>query len=140
MQIAYNEKYKYKLYTGKLYGDTLRYSKQIGYAQKYPEHEHYFIRLWMFPEQTYYLIKGETLGRDHWYRLFATCNEVEGVPHYFDQIGNAFLSRESKQFMEIKLNFPNQRVFMSLYPKESKSQYEFYEKVKPYQDKENSAA
>ena len=104
---------KHEIYVGLLTGKELREPFSIGYALKYDNSDYYIIKLWPLPGATYYMAKSRDGSK---YTLFAKKIESELGVKFQEPIGFAMMNPEVKEYIEIFLRFPRQRVFMSVFP------------------------
>ena len=104
---------KHDIFVGQVGSDQLEQVFNIGYAFKYDDLNYYIIKLWPLPGTTYYLAKNRDGDR---FTVFSKMlNGVEGVK-FQNPVGYAVLRPELKDYIEICLRFPKQRIYMSLYP------------------------
>ena len=108
-----NLRTKHDIYVGNVGTDQLEQRFDIGYAFKYDDVDYYILKLWPLPGATYYLAKNRDGDR---YTVFSKIlTEGSGV-RFQNPVGYGVLRPELKDYVEICLRFPKQRVYMSLYP------------------------
>lgn len=104
---------KHDVFVGQIEGGRLNESFHIGFALKYDGEDHYIVKLWPIPGATYYLAKSRDGDK---YTVFTKRVDGEYGLKFQNPIGFAVMKPELKEYMEIFLRLPRQRVYMSLYP------------------------
>ncbi|MGE0528918.1 MAG: hypothetical protein AB7G93_00910 [Bdellovibrionales bacterium] len=104
---------KHDLFVGQVAGGELVDSFHIGFALKYEDADHYIVKLWPLPGATYYLAKSRDSDK---YTVFTKKIEGEYGVKFQNPVGFALMRSELKEYIEIFLRFPRQRLYMSLYP------------------------
>lgn len=104
---------KHDIYVGSVVSGQLEQSFDIGYAFKYDDLDYYILKLWPLPGATYYLAKNRDGDR---YTVFAKILTDGSSVKFQNPVGYGLLSSDLKDYIEICLRFPKQRVYMSLYP------------------------
>jgi hypothetical protein len=110
-----NEAYqlKHDLFVGFMNGTDLTDAFPIGHALKLAEAEYYILKLWPLPTVTYYLAKNRDGGK---YTIFAKRIVSEAGVKFQNPVGFAIMRDDVKNYVEIFLRFPRQRLFMSVFP------------------------
>ena|ERR1700733_4984042 len=109
-----NTRLKHDIFVGQAeVNGALEGEFQIGYAFKYQDQDYYLIKLWPFPGGTYYLSKNRDNER---YTVFSKLVETTSGIKFQNPVGYAQLIPDMKDYVEICLRLPKQRVYMSLYP------------------------
>ncbi len=105
---------KHDVFVGNQIGQKLEGVFHIGYALKYENLKYYILKLWPFPSTTYYL----SANRDAHDKFTIFTKKVDGEngEHFQNPIGYAILRGELKEFLEINLRMPRQKIYMSIYP------------------------
>ena len=104
---------KHDVFVGQVGTEKLEQVFNIGYAFKYDGCDYYILKLWPMPGASYYLAKNRDGDR---YTVFAKMvTDFNGVK-FQNPIGYGLLPPDLKDYVEICLRLPKQRVFMSLYP------------------------
>lgn len=113
MEIETN-KTKHDVFVGNQVGQKLEGALHIGYALKYENLKYYILKLWPFPNVTYYL----SMNRDSSdkFTIFTKKVENESGEHFQNPVGYAVLRGDLKEYLEINLRLPKQKVYMSIYP------------------------
>ncbi len=95
-------------------GEILR-SMVVGHATLYPESDHYFVRLMIFPGMTYYLSKNRSSNDS--YTLFAKKTFINGEVRLQNPVGTGRMLGDVKTHLEMRIPLLNLSLFMSLFPK-----------------------
>lgn len=113
MEIETN-KVKHDVFVGNQVGQKLDGAFHIGYALKYENLKYYILKLWPFPNVTYYL----SVNRDSSdkFTIFTKKVENESGEHFQNPVGYAVLRGDLKEYLEVNLRLPKQKVYMSIYP------------------------
>jgi len=104
---------KHDIYVGQPSGNELRESFHIGFALKYDDVDYYIVKLWPLPGATYYLSKSRDGEK---YTVFAKKLDTDTGVKFQNPVGYAVNPMGLKDYIEISLRFPRQRVYMSVYP------------------------
>ena len=104
---------KHDIFVGQVVGEELGEAFNIGYALKYGDVDHYIVKLWPLPGATYYLAKNRDGDK---YTVFTKRVDTEDGVKLQNPVGFAVMRPELKDYVEIFLRFPRQRIYMSLYP------------------------
>lgn len=104
---------KHDIYVGHVSGDDLNDVFSIGYALKYEDVDYYIVKLWPLPGANYYLAKSRDGGK---YTVFTKRVDTEMGVKFQNPIGYAVMRPDLKEYFEIFLRFPRQRLYMSVYP------------------------
>lgn len=105
---------KHDVFVGNQIGQKLEGSFNIGYALKYENLKYYILKLWPFPNVTYYLSANRDVHDK--FTIFTKKVDNENGEHFQNPIGYAILRGELKDFVEINLRLPRQKLYMSIYP------------------------
>ena len=107
-------KMKHDVFVGTQVGQKLESALHIGYALKYENLKYYILKLWPFPNVTYYL----SMNRDSQdkFTVFTKKIEKEDGEHFQNPVGYAVLRGDLKEYLEVNLRLPKQKVYMSIYP------------------------
>jgi hypothetical protein len=104
---------KHDIFVGQVVGEDLGDAFNIGYALKYEDAEYYIVKLWPLPGTTYYLAKSRDGEK---YTVFTKKLDGEFGVKFQNPVGYALMRPELKEYIEVFLRFPRQRVYMSVYP------------------------
>jgi hypothetical protein len=104
---------KHDLLVGYMNGNELTDTFPIGHALKFSDADYYMLRLWPLPGTTYYLARNRDGGK---YTIYSKRVVMENGVKFQNPIGFASMRDEVKEYIEIFLRFPRQRLFMSLFP------------------------
>lgn len=104
---------KHDIYVGTPSGDELSDSFNIGFALKYEDSDYYIVKLWPLPGATYFLGKSRDGEK---YTVFTKKIDTELGVKFQNPVGYAVMRSELKEYFEIFLRFPRQRLYMSVYP------------------------
>ncbi len=111
------EKMVFDLVSGKKTQDALTHQLAIGRATCYPGESHYAIKIWMFYNQTFYLVRNH--GDEVRYTIFAKKVQDDSGVKFLNPVGAGYVPQEFKTHLELKFRFPRQSLFMSLFPAQS---------------------
>lgn len=105
---------KHDIFVGNQIGQKLEGKFNIGYALKYENAKYYILKLWPYPNVTYFL----SANRDSHdkFTIFTKKIENENTVQFQNPVGYAILRSELKEYLEINLRLPKQRLYMSVYP------------------------
>lgn len=110
---------KYEIFTGFRKDQELQSKLCVGSSFKNDNEVYYKIRLMLFPQNVYYLVKNKD-SSDR-YTVFAkmmTDPEKPTLPVRFQNpVGHAVLDSKLQSYLEIKFPMLRLSVYMSLYPK-----------------------
>lgn len=104
---------KHDIYVGQLGTAQLEQVFDIGYAFKYDDLNYYILKLWPLPGSTYYLSKNRDGSN---YTVFSKMISSSDGVKFQNPVGYGVLRPDLKDYVEICLRFPKQRVYMSIYP------------------------
>ncbi len=104
---------KHDIFVGQAASGVLSESFHIGYALKYDDVDYYIVKLWPLPGTTYYLAKSRDGEK---YTVFTKKVDGEFGMKFQNPVGYAVMKPELKEYLEIFLRFPRQRLYMSVYP------------------------
>lgn len=111
-------KSRFHIYTGFKKDNNVSRQLQAGeaYLVEDDKKPHYIVKMWAFPRETFYLCQNkEDHGR---YTLFAKKIGEENDLTFRRPVGQGYLSRDLRSYLELQFTFPRERVFMSLFPAE----------------------
>lgn len=104
---------KHDIFVGQVNDGDLSESFHIGFALKYENVDHYIVKLWPLPGATYYLAKSRDGDK---YTVFTKKIDTEFGIKFQNPVGYAVMKTDLKEYLEISLRFPRQRIYMSLFP------------------------
>jgi hypothetical protein len=109
---------RFHIYTGVKQDNTVLHARQAGeaYEVETDRKPHYIVKMWAFPQNTYYLAKN--LEGDDRFTLFAKRMGDGDNVRFRRPVGYGLISRDLRQYLEIQFAFPREKVFMSLFPSE----------------------
>lgn len=111
------ERTKYELISAKVIGTEFQHVRTIGHSLLHEGTDFYIVKLWMFPNDTYYLCKN--YSNEAAYTLFAKMVEnADGTHKFLNPVGYGRLRHEFKDYMEMTFRMPFMRMYMSLFPDE----------------------
>ena len=104
---------KHDIFVGFMNGTTLTEAFPIGHALKFDDADYYVVKLWPMPGVTYYLAKNRDGGK---YTIFTKKIVSELGVKFQNPIGFASMRDEVKEYVELFIRYPRQRLFMSVFP------------------------
>lgn len=111
---------KHQISVGLLVKDSLKKEKQVGSALYVPDSNkpYYKLQLWQYQNSSFYLVLNKD-GEN--YTLFSQVSlntdfDDNSSPIFQNPIGYGFHHKVLKEFIQVQLNFPWQRCFISLHP------------------------
>lgn len=104
---------KHDIFVGFMNGNELTESFPIGYALKFDDADYYVVKLWPLPGATYYLAKCRDGSK---YTIFTKKVDMETGVKFQNPIGFASMRDEVKDYIEMFIRYPRQRLFMSVFP------------------------
>lgn len=109
---------KFEIYAGFKKDNDLETKVQVGTAFKNDDENYYKIKLMMFPNQTYYLIKNHAeVSR---YTIFSKMViEANGKNKFLNPVGSGVLDPQMLNYLELRFPLLRSYIFMSLYPQTS---------------------
>lgn len=105
---------KHSVYVGNQVGQSLENEFDIGYALKYENLPYYILKVWSFPNVTYFV----NPNRDSCEKLtiFTKKIEDENGVRFQNPVGYGVCRTDLKEYLEVNLRFPKQKLYMSVYP------------------------
>jgi hypothetical protein len=109
-------KNRFHLYSGLKLGPKLTNSFQAGEAYEVhcPQKPYYILKLWAFPNVTYYLCRNK--NSENRFTVFSKLVGEYQDPTFRRPVGSGELLQDLTTHLEIQFSFPRQRLFMSLFP------------------------
>lgn len=94
-------------------GEKLVNSVEVGRAYLEEESPYYVLNLWMFPSTNFYLKKNQ---ENIHYTVYARKVVEDGEETLLNPVGGAWLDTDLKDYLKIRFNLLDRRLFMGLYP------------------------
>ncbi len=107
---------QHKVFVGSILKGTVQNEKQIGSARfiDSKDKKRFELDLWAFDKQQFYVVKNFNNKK---YTIFAQKrNTISGVPDFSKPIGYGYTDNKLKEYLQLQINFPWQKIYLSLYP------------------------
>lgn len=105
---------RHELLTGVKNNGQLENAFPIGQVLIFEDAPYYVVKLWPLYPLTFYISKNASNGN---YTVYSKkVIDAEGKVHFQNPIGYAFMPQDLKTHLEIRLRFPAQTLYMSLFP------------------------
>lgn len=111
MELSYT---KHDVILGRKEASGLSNVKIAGFAKLNDGEAYYTLKLMMFPEQTYFIVKNKN-SHDR-YTVFSKKIEDGDQVVFRHPVGSGQLSLEAQSYLEIYFPLTRSQVFMNLYP------------------------
>ena len=107
----------HKVVVGAVKGGEIKKEKQIGMAKFIDsvDKKRFELRLWSLDQKKFYVVKN--LKNDN-YTIFAKQKEEASLdcPEFCNPVGYGYINKEFKDYLQLQMNFPWQKIFLSLHP------------------------
>ncbi len=108
----------YEIVIGSPNNGQLEHTHRVGQAKLYEGNSYYVVKLNMYREPSYFLVKNK--GSLNEYTIFSKAKKDGEEQRFRDVVGYARLRDDLKTYMELRFHLFNKSLFMSLFPKEMK--------------------
>jgi hypothetical protein len=108
----------YEIVTGSVNKGDLEYTHSVGQAKLYEGNSYYVLKLAMYREPSYFLVKNK--GSLNEYTIYSKAKRDEGETRFRDVVGYGRLRGDIKSYLELRFHLFNKSLFMSLFPKPAK--------------------